>query len=558
MLNLDYPQLLQLFPQHLDPKRSESASFLIWYLENYYRLDAAESIEAVCDKSNDKGIDGIFVNDNDKTITVFQSKISQSSGRAIGDKPLREFAGTLTQFGTGGGVQNLIDTAAPEVARLIKRLDVLNKISTHELRGEFICNVDADANGEDFLKTTPNIFFVGKTRLNDTYISEKRDLPVHKPISFDVIGLSVAEYTVDADIKAVIAPVKATELVAMEGISNQSLFAYNVRGPLGFTGVNREIRDTIKDPSYHKMFPLFHNGITIIAKELTVTTDNVSISDYFVVNGCQSLTALYASSTSLTDNLRVLTKFIRLEPTSDWAKTVTKYSNKQNAVKDRDFMANDPKQIRLQNEFNTHYSGEYYFEIKRGDAKGAGKKISNEDAGLLLMAFDLKRPWATHRKYQIFEGEHYSNLFGRPEVTADRLIMLQVISEAIDSALPNIENQLLAKYVLTKYALVYFVRNVLEKDDLFPEVASNPRKFVREKGDRQRFLQCVSNIVGDIIEDLNDEVGEYGEDFDYRDKLRDEKWVSSISRTIVANHEKLIRRGKIQSFSQEWVAGATT
>jgi hypothetical protein len=32
MLNLDYPAILELFRQHLDPKRSESASFLIWYL----------------------------------------------------------------------------------------------------------------------------------------------------------------------------------------------------------------------------------------------------------------------------------------------------------------------------------------------------------------------------------------------------------------------------------------------------------------------------------------------------------------------------------------------
>ncbi len=39
MLDLGYPKILDLFPQYRAPKRSESASFLIWYLENYYRLD---------------------------------------------------------------------------------------------------------------------------------------------------------------------------------------------------------------------------------------------------------------------------------------------------------------------------------------------------------------------------------------------------------------------------------------------------------------------------------------------------------------------------------------
>jgi hypothetical protein len=49
-INLDYPAILDLFPQHLDPKRSQSASFLIWYLENYYRLDTQEAVDSVCDQ----------------------------------------------------------------------------------------------------------------------------------------------------------------------------------------------------------------------------------------------------------------------------------------------------------------------------------------------------------------------------------------------------------------------------------------------------------------------------------------------------------------------------
>jgi hypothetical protein len=47
MIDLNYPNLLKMFPQHLDPKRSESASFLIWYLENYYRLDPVEAVDSV-------------------------------------------------------------------------------------------------------------------------------------------------------------------------------------------------------------------------------------------------------------------------------------------------------------------------------------------------------------------------------------------------------------------------------------------------------------------------------------------------------------------------------
>ena len=553
-INVNYPGLLKLFPEHLNAKRSESASFLIWYLENYYRLDSLEAVDSVCDKRGDKGVDGIFVNDNDKTITIYQSKINQSSETTIGDASLRAFAGTLTQFRDSAAIQNLITTAGnAEVAALAKRLDVVNKIGTHELRGEFLANVNLDKNGANFLRTHPNIRFVGKAALESGYISDERDVRVHKPKSFDISGFRVTEYTVDSKTKAVIAPIKATELISLQGIADQSIFAYNVRGPLGRTQVNKDIVSSIREKRRHKLFPLFHNGITVIANELDVDKkgETISLSDYFVVNGCQSLTALFDNKDQLTDNLRVLTKFIKMEPASPLAKQVTEFSNNQNGVKPRDFMSNNPMQIRLQNEFKKDYGGHYAFEIKRGETHPTGTVISNEEAGLFLMAFDLRKPWATHRKYQVFEDK-YADLFGRPEVTADRIVLCQTIIEAIDAALPSIKNQLFAQYRLTRYMLLFVIRVILENDPLHREILENPKRFVRSEKARNHFRQCIGKIVGDLVVDLNAEVEEFGDDFDYRDKLRDSTWVAELSKKVSADHLKLVKRGRIKSFSQEW------
>jgi hypothetical protein len=439
------------------------------------------------------------------------------------------------------------------VAALAKRLDLVNKISTHELRGEFISNVDADNNGEDFLKSVPNIIFVGKAALESTYISDTRDVPVHAPVTFDIGGFHVTEYSVDAKTKVVIAPIKATELINLSGIADQSIFAYNVRGPLGKTQVNKDIVTSIKDKARHKLFPLFHNGITVIANELelNISSGTLSARDYFVVNGCQSLTAIFENKDRLTDDLRLLTKFIKMEPSSGLAKQVTEFSNNQNGVKARDFMANNLMQIRLQNEFLKDYDGQYSFQIKRGEAKGTGAAISNEDAGLLLMAFDLKEPWGTHRKYQVFEDK-YADLFGRKEVTADRIVLCQVIAEAIDEALPSIENRLVARYLLTRYLILYAIRVILESDHLAPEILGNPRRFVRTQKARDHFRECVRKVVGDLVIDLNAEVKEYGEDFDYRDKLRDATWVAELSKKVVTDHLKLVKRRRIQSFEEEW------
>jgi len=553
-INVNYPGLLKLFPEYINPKRSESASFLIWYLENYYRLDGLEAVDCVCDKRGDKGVDGVFLNDNDKTVTVFQSKINQRSDTTIGDASLREFAGTLSQFKSPESIQNLIASAGnAQVAALAKRLDLVNKIGTHELRGEFISNVDLDKNGASFLKTHANITFTGKTPLEAGYISDERNVRIHKPVRFDIGGFQVTEYTVDAKTKAIIAPIKATELIALQGIADQSIFAYNVRGPLGRTQVNKDIVTSIKDKQSHKLFPLFHNGITVIANELDINNkgETLSASDYFVVNGCQSLTALFDNKDEITDNLRVLTKFIKMEPASPLAKQVTEFSNNQNGVKPRDFMSNNPMQIRLQNEFKRDYHGHYSFEIKRGEAPSSGTPISNEDAGLFLMAFDLREPWGTHRKYQVFEDK-YADLFGRPEVTADRIVLCQVIVEAIDEALPHIKNQLFARYRLTRYLCLYVVRVILENDPLANEILGSPKRFVRAEKARDQFRECVRKIVGDLVVDLNAEVAEYGDDFDYRDKLRDSTWVGELSKKVSADHLKLVKRGRIKSFEDEW------
>ena len=315
-------------------KRNESASFLIWYFENYLRLDTLEAIDSVCDQSGDKGVDGIYLNSDANLIEVYQSKLFQKSPSSVGDKLLREFQGTLSQFESDEALNNLVSTAgSAEVARLISRLDLLRHLPEFDVIGYFICNSELDQNGVDYLKTQPNIRFIGKSELESTYVSSDRTLPVSSPISFSVSGYETAEYIVDGEHSAVIAPILASELVKMDGISNQAILAFNVRGPLGRTQVNKDITKSIGEQEKHKLFPLFHNGITIVAENLLKSEDTIDVENYYVVNGCQSLNALFKNKRNITDNLRVLTKFIKAAPASGLAEMITRFSNNQNGVK---------------------------------------------------------------------------------------------------------------------------------------------------------------------------------------------------------------------------------
>lgn len=552
MLDLTYPKILDLFPEHRDPKRTESASFLIWYLEHYYRLDPLEAVDCVCDQSGDKGIDGIYVNEGANTIDVFQSRILQASDRTLGDASLREFRGSLSQFGSSEALANLVVTAGDaEVARLVSRLDLVKKLRSYELRGIFLTNVDPDGNAQAFLAGEPGLDVVGRSVLSTTFVSDARVIPVTGATSFDVSGIPVSKYVVDARTRVLIAPVKARELVLLQGIADQSVFAFNVRGPLGRTQVNRDIVKSIKDAKTHKLFPLFHNGITVISQRIADTPEKITVENYHVVNGCQSLSALYANRASITDDLRVLVKILEMDVDSPLSGMVTHYSNNQNGVKPRDFKANSPIQIRLQNDFSHCYGGQFAFEIKRGEQLGAGEVISNEDAGLYLMAFDLKEPWATHRRYELFDEKH-SDLFARPEVTADRIVLCHLLTRTIVAASDKVANRLFGKYSLTKFAILYMLRQILEGDPTGERLLGEPETFVRDVATREKLRGAIRKIVEDMIVDINDEVKEYGDDFDYRGRLRDAEWVKTLGRTVVGTYQKMVQRGRVPSLDREW------
>lgn len=552
--NFLYPSILDAISPYSATGRSESASFQIWYLINMYRLDEVEAVDAVCDQRGDKGVDGIYVNQGNGTIDIFQSRVLQNESKKIGDTALKEFSGTLTQFSSVEALQNLLDSAGDiALTRLIRSLNLMSLLPSYQVKGIFLTNAELDANGEAFLKHVANIEFQGPKEILEAYISDKKETLQQGEAEFDISGLLRATYVVDKDTHTVIAPVLASELVKLTGIEDQSLFTLNVRASLGNTNVNRDIVASIKNKDLHKFFPLFHNGVTVLANKVESSEDKIEIKDYFVVNGCQSLNALYRNSKELTSELRVLTKFIQVPPDSTLSELITSYSNNQNGVKARDFKSNNPIQTRLQNEMTKKFPHKYAYEVKRGEPLGAGELISNEIAGLYLIAYDLKEPWTTHRKYQVFE-EKYVDIFGRPEVTAERIVFCHELFSQIKQRMGTLRNQLVGKYVLTQFYLLYILRRLFETDDFGKKLINDPGYFVSNEAQLLKFRKIIGDLLDGLMIDFNLETEELGEDFDYRGKLREKEFLVGMAQDILSSYLKDLKRGKVPSLSEQWAA----
>jgi hypothetical protein len=155
-LQLSYPGILKHFGVHVMKERTDSRAFLAWFLENYYRLDDVD--DCICDGKYDKGVDGIYVNEQLGHIDVFQSTLVQTD-KTLGDTSLKEFAGTLSQFRDKSTVENLLTTSKnPALTSLLKTNDIAAKVGEGFIvRGVFITNAVRDQQAIDFLKAHSSI-----------------------------------------------------------------------------------------------------------------------------------------------------------------------------------------------------------------------------------------------------------------------------------------------------------------------------------------------------------------------------------------------------------------
>lgn len=134
------------------------------------------------------------------------------------------------------------------------------------------------------------------------------------------------------------------------------LFNKNIRDFIGSSDVNNEIARTIREEPY--FFWYFNNGITVLCQEIRKRdiSRNRNTGDFIckgisVINGAQtigSIGSIYQDHPEKVEDAEIFIKFISLEHCpEDFAVRVTRATNTQNRVENRDFVSLDPEQERL-------------------------------------------------------------------------------------------------------------------------------------------------------------------------------------------------------------------
>lgn len=287
--------------------------------------------------------------------------------------------------------------------------------------------------------------------------------------------------------------------------------------------------------------------------------DTLSISDYNVVNGCQSLSTLYTNRGKISSELRLITKIIKITPSHELSAKITRHSNNQNSISARDLQSNSATQRRLQQEFRNSFGTDFGYEIKRGDELEVSYKITNELAARVLLAFDLDQPYSCHQSYRYFDDLH-SDIFNRPEVTAVRIVALCALYEAVKDGLTNLKPALVASYSVTPFFVLHLLHKALLLDESGKEFCRDPKPFLDSIG-FEGIRAVAQPIVNDLIVDLNAEIEERSRSdrpFDHKRELKSANAVRSLQAGIIPSYEKAIRRNRASSFSEEYVARSSS
>lgn len=215
--------------------------------------------------------------------------------------------------------------------------------------------------------------------------------------------------------------VPANELVKItsddDGELIKTIFYDNVRDFQGYNKVNTGIRSTIIDKKTNDKFVLLNNGITIVAKSLNKVGSAFKISEFQIVNGCQTSHVLHHMKGELVSEIQVPVKLIVTDD-EDTINDIIKATNNQTEVKNEAFEILKPFHKKLE-EFYLSFDKDpnkrlyyerrsrQYFGVKAKSEKIIG--LSTQIASYIAMF--LNEPQSTQRYFGELLNSYSNRLF---------------------------------------------------------------------------------------------------------------------------------------------------
>ncbi|TLT07246.1 AIPR family protein [Aliarcobacter thereius] len=435
---------------------------------------------------DDFGIDAIYINDEEKEISLFNfkyrekfspdSKISQNDisistkfVNAIITSKLDDLNGKLREFAT-----NIIDAFSSKdtwkfklymVSNESKDLDIdlPNIVQLKELYDLEIISISL-SKISDFMSLRPE-------SINAKLLLEKESILSYSEDNLSTTNSYIIKLPIIELIRITCNDKKSREEYNLEDYKKLDKFnlSYgvlfdNVRGYLGETKYNKNIFETLKkEPN---RFFMYNNGITITTKNINAESVNAKkkmkfeLEDIQIVNGGQTLRTLHKFKSENIKNIddylsqgEILVRIFKTGNNIELTSKIAEYTNSQNAISAIDLKSISYIQIQIEQfleEENIIYSRKAG-DIGTNSTKEYKHKFSMEKLAQLLFAIKGNPEKSSNQKKQIFE-KYYNNIFNDD---FDLTISLEIIKKYYE--ILGVYNTHISKYEVNDQKIFYII-----------------------------------------------------------------------------------------------------
>lgn len=413
----------------------------------------------VTDGQDDGGIDLIYFDTKEKNLYLVQSKW-HSSGHGSIDK------GDALKF--LDGVKHIVDLDMEGFNSKVRKLETDITNALYETNVNIILIIvhtgQEDLN-DDVLK--PLAEYVNS--VNDTSeIMNYRIMKQKDIYQYIASGFSGDPIKIDIQFnewgrmkepnQAIYGQVCVTDVAHWLEQYGKQLFDENIRFFMGMTAPNNDIIKTLT--STPEKFWYYNNGITAIANSIqkkaiggnTASIGTFECQGFCIVNGAQTVGSIHSAISRSKDidfsKAMVTVRVIAIDGADkEFSSFVTRYTNTQNAIEKRDFVALDPEQERIRNELAIEGIDYLYKTGSKGDSKRPYFELADATLALACASPDVNMPVQAKREvgrlWENIEKAPYKNLFNA-SVFGPHLWTLVQLFRQIEHTL-NLESKNLSK-----------------------------------------------------------------------------------------------------------------
>ncbi|BAK47836.1 hypothetical protein CXIVA_18690 [Clostridium sp. SY8519] len=340
-------------------------------------LDVDSSCSHITDNYHDMGIDSIYLDESQKMLFLVQSKWRNDGKGGVSQSEMHTFA---------DGVSRIIDMDLDGAnQKIIAERDNIEEALTsfgYQIQAVYIHTGDQKVNDYAF---RPMKILLDHTNDEDNEILKFDEITLNDIYSYFAKGQGPEEISLDdvmisnwgkisEPYSAYYGTISAATIGEWYQEYGNLLFAKNIRYYKGNTSVNDGMEQVLLHEPENFIF--YNNGIKILCKSVKRKLKNATTNEtglfmlegVSLVNGAQTTGTIghvYLNHKEQTVKARVMIQIIDLsQATDEAAARITKLSNTQNRIENRDFASMDPVQEKIRQDLSfAHFSYLY----KSGD-----------------------------------------------------------------------------------------------------------------------------------------------------------------------------------------------